>query len=167
MVFLRQEQAMNVKIQCAAPHCRRLFNANPRVKNQRYCGEKDCQRTRKCEWQKQKLADDPDYKANQRDCQREWRRLRPEYYRKYRQDHPNYRKRNTLLQGCRNTKARMIAKMDEFKPAPIKDPGPFYLLPLIAKMDASVQKVFIIPIGCDQPGVIAKEDSIASVDLGY
>lgn len=157
---------MNARIQCAAPHCRRLFTPDPRVKNQHYCGEIDCQRARKCKWQKEKLAVDPDYKANQRDCQKEWHQRHPHYYKKYRQDHPAYCQRNTLLQSYRNTKARMIAKMDEFKPAPIKDPSVFYMLPLIAKMDASAQKVLLIPMGYNSLKVIAKEDSIASRDLG-
>jgi len=137
---------MDGKIQCAAPHCGRIFEPDPRVKNQRYCSNKDCQRARKRKWQKQKLTNDPDYKANQRDCQHEWHQRHPGYHKKYRQDHPSYCKRNTLLQEYRNAKARMIAKMDEFKPAPPKEPGAFYLLPLIAKMDASPQKVLLIPI---------------------
>jgi len=136
---------MNPRIHCAAPHCKRLFDPDPRVKNQRYCGENDCQRVRKRKWQREKLAADPDYQANQRDCQKEWHRHHPGYYRKYRQDHPRYRQRNTLLQRYRNTKTRMIAKMDAFKPAPFKGPRAFYLLPVIAKMDASTQKVLLIP----------------------
>jgi hypothetical protein len=157
---------MNAKIQCAAPHCGRLFDPNPRVKNQRYCGEKACQRARKREWQKQKLAVDPDYRANQRDCQIEWHRQHPDYYKKYRQEHQRYGERNTLLQSCRNAKARVIAKMDALKPAQLIKPGAFYLLPLIAKMDASVQKVILIPIAYNPSWVIAKEDSIAPSDLG-
>ena len=157
---------MNPKIQCAAPHCKRLFEPDPRVKNQRYCAEKDCQRARKHKWQKDKLAADPDYKANQRDCQKDWLQRHPNYYKQYRQHHPSYCQRNTLLQGYRNARVRMIAKMDAFKPAPIKVPGAFYLLPLIAKMDASAQKVLLIPMGCNPLKVIAKEDSIASQGLG-
>ena len=156
---------MNAKIQCAAPHCGRLFDPDPRVKNQRYCGEKACQRARKRKWQKEKLAVDPDYKANQRDCQIDWHTRHPGYYRKYRQEHPRYCQRNTLLQGCRNAKARVIATMDAFKPAPFNKPGAFYLLPLIATMDASAQKVLLIPMGYDPLKVIAKEDSIAPSDL--
>ena len=53
---------MNSVIPCT--HCGRLFAPDPRVKNQRYCGEKDCQRVRKRKWQKEKLATDDDYKAN-------------------------------------------------------------------------------------------------------
>ena len=52
------------KIRCA--HCRCLFVPNHRIKNQRYCNKKECQRARKNAWQRQKLANDPDYKANQR-----------------------------------------------------------------------------------------------------
>ena len=66
----------------------------------------------------------------------------------------------TLLQCCRNAKTRVIAKMDESKPAPVNKPGAFYLLPLIAKMDASPQKVLLIPLATIKE-VIAKEDSIA------
>ena len=153
---------MSEKIQCA--QFGNLFEPNPRVKNQRYCGEKDCQRARKRKWQKDKLATDPDYKANQRECQIEWHARHPGYYNSYRKSHPRYCQRNTLLQGCRNAKARVIAKMDAFKPAPFKDPGAFYLLPLIAKMDASAQKVILIPMGYEPLKVIAKEDSIASSD---
>jgi len=156
---------MNAKIQCAAPHCRRILDPNPRVKNQRYCGEKACQRARKRKWQKDKLAVDPDYKANQRDCQVEWHGRHPGYYRKYRQEHPRYCKRNALLQTCRNAKARVIAKMDALESAPRNKPGVFYLLPLIAKMDASAQKVLIVPMGYHPLKVIAKEDSIAPSDV--
>jgi len=39
-----REEALNSVIPCT--HCGRLFAPDPRVKNQRYCGEKDCQRGR-------------------------------------------------------------------------------------------------------------------------
>ena len=151
---------MRVMISCA--HCGRRVIADPRVKNQRYCGEKVCQRARKRKWQKEKLAKDSDYNENQRACQSQWHRLHPGYYRKYRQDRPRYCERNALLQRCRNANARVIAKMDELKPAPVDRPGAFLLFPLIAKMDASPQKVLIIPTRYGPPDVIAKEDSIAS-----
>ena len=135
---------MDGMIPCA--HCGCLFTPNPRVKNQRYCGEEDCQRARKRKWQKEKLATDPDYKANQRACQIDWHSEHPGYYRKYRQGNPRYCQRNTLLQTYRNAKARVIAKMDASETPPVNKPSAFYLLPLIAKMDALPQKVFLIPI---------------------
>ena len=144
MVFSAWGEAMNSVIPCM--HCGRLFTPDPRVKNQRYCGEKDCQRARRRKWQKEKLATDEDYKVNQRVCQIDWHKRHPGYYTKYRRDHPDCRERNNLLQSCRNAKARVIAKMDESKPASVIKPGAFYLLPVIAKMDASPQKVLLIPI---------------------
>ena len=90
---------MNAKFQCAAPHCKRLFEPDPRVKNQRYCGEKDCQQARKRKWQKDKLAADPDYKANQRDCQKDWLQRHPNYHKQYRQNHPAYLRARRLIDG--------------------------------------------------------------------
>ncbi|MDR3566840.1 MAG: hypothetical protein P4L43_02315 [Syntrophobacteraceae bacterium] len=63
---------MNSVIQCA--HCGGLFAPNLRVKNQQYCGGKDCQLARKRNWQKEKLKTDPAYKTNQKDCQADWQR---------------------------------------------------------------------------------------------
>lgn len=51
---------MNDMIRCANPCCQRLFVPNPRVKNQRYCNRKNCQRVRKRLWQREKMAGDPD-----------------------------------------------------------------------------------------------------------
>ncbi|NLI31809.1 MAG: hypothetical protein GX422_03355 [Deltaproteobacteria bacterium] len=69
MVVVFERITMNRNIQCA--HCGCRFEPNPRVKNQSCCSQKDCQRARKRKWRKAKLVSDPDYKANQRDCQRE------------------------------------------------------------------------------------------------
>ena len=61
--------------------CRRKLPANPRVKNQRYCGQAACQRARKRRWQQAKMTTDPDYRANQRDAQKAWRERNPDYWR--------------------------------------------------------------------------------------
>jgi hypothetical protein len=139
---------MNRTIQCV--HCGRPFEPNPRVKNQRYCSDKECQRARKRNWQQEKLLSDPDYKANQRDCQKEWHKHHPGYYKQYRKCHPRSCERNRLMQRYRNSLRRRrqkIATMDAFHPPPVLDPALYYLLPVIAKMDASTQKVLIIPAG--------------------
>ena len=138
---------MSLTIQCV--HCGRPFEPNPRVKNQRYCRDKDCQRARKRKWQKEKLLSDPDYQANQRDCQKQWHQRHPGYYKQYRDHHPQCKERNRLLQRYRNSRRRphqVIATMDAFKAAQTRHPAVFYLLPLIATMDALAQKVIIIPI---------------------
>src|SRR2546425_5475323 len=58
MAGFAQEGAMNHTIRCA--HCRCLVLPNPRVKTQRFCSNKACQRARKAQWQRTKLATDPD-----------------------------------------------------------------------------------------------------------
>jgi len=130
-------------------HCGCDFKPDPRVKTQRYCSAKECQRARKRAWQQEKLRSDPDYKANQRDCQREWHKRHPGYYRQYRERHHKSCERNRLMQRYRNSRKRSrhkVATMDAFRTAPILDPALYYLLPVIAKMDASTQKVLIIPV---------------------
>jgi len=142
-------ETMNHKIRCA--HCHRLFHPNPRVKNQRYCGRKVCQRARKNLWQRQKLANDPDYQANQRDCQKNWQKQHPHYWRKYRDQHPDYCERNRLLQKQRDKKRRFqnLAKMDGSETFSLVKSGSYYLVPEdrdLAKMDALTPKVLLIPI---------------------
>ena len=150
---------MSTEIRCV--HCGRLFPRNPRVKNQRYGNEKDCQSARKRNWQKEKLATDPDYRDNQRACQIDWHKRNPDFYKEYRRKHPDYRRRNTLLQRCRKARTCAIATMDALEPDPVYKPRVFYLFPLVATMDASAQKVLLFSMRYAGDDPIAKEDSIA------
>ena len=151
---------MAAKIECV--NCGRLADGNPRIQDQEYCREKDCQRVRKRKWQKEKLAADPDYKANQRACQIDWHERNPDFYKEYRRKHPDYCRRNTLLQRCRKARARAIATMDALEPDPACKPRVFYLFPLVATMDASAQKFLLFSMRYPADDSIAKEDSIAS-----
>ena len=58
----------DVKIKTVA-----FFELSPRHPNQKYCSSKECQRVRKTEWQRKKMANDEDYRKNQADCQQRWR----------------------------------------------------------------------------------------------
>jgi hypothetical protein len=126
-----------------------LFVPNHRIKNQRYCNKKECQHARKRAWQKHKLDTDPDYKANQRECQKSWSARNPDYWQRWRACHPEYGTRNRALQKVRRSRRRgRIAKMDALElPSKIKT-GTYYLIPAtveaVAKMDASAQKVLLI-----------------------
>jgi hypothetical protein len=133
-------------------HCRCHFLPNPRVKTQRFCANTACQRARKARWQRDKLATDPDYQANQRDCQRAWQKSHPHYWRAYRSKRADYRERNRLLQQHRDDKrrGRLLTKMDVSAPISFVKPGIYHLIPAVgeplAKMDAFAQKCHIIPI---------------------
>lgn len=101
---------MRDRIRCA--HCSCLFSPDPRVKNQRYCSKKECQRARKRLWQKEKLACDPDYKLNHRESNEQWRSSNPDYWKDYRLSHPEYTYRNRELQKIRDSRQVDLAKMD-------------------------------------------------------
>ena len=132
-------------------HCGKDFI--PSRVTQHYCINRDCQKSRKREWQKRKLQTDPDYKANQQAAQRCWRAKNSGYWQKYRSSHPVYTSRNRQLQSKRNNRrttvcgedgTEAIAKMD----AKVPDlSGNYYIFPatscrvlpeLIAKMDAKL-----------------------------
>ena len=141
---------MNRTIRCA--HCRCLVLPNPRAKTQRFCSNKACQRARKAQWQRAKVATDPDYRANQRACQHQWQQRHPQYWRQYRQRRADYRERNRLLQQHRDHKRRRrpLAKMDVFESIIAIQPGIYHLIPAVgphlAKMDVLSQKCHVIPI---------------------
>jgi hypothetical protein len=145
-----QEEAMNRKTRCA--HCRCLFVPNPRTKPQRFCANKACQRARKAQWQREKMAIAPDSRANQRDCQHRWHHEHPHYWRHYRQQRADYRERNRLLQQHRDDKrrGRPLAKLAGFAPVTGRQPGRYHLIPVVgpplAKLDVLSQNCPGIPI---------------------
>jgi hypothetical protein len=133
----------------------------PRNKLQGYCSHPDCQRARKALWQRQKLANDPEYSQSQKLSNNKWLANTPNYWKDYRSRNPEKAARNRVLQRIRNrAKARTdkgldtsrhvgIAKMDARKPLINGLSGEFWLVPMIAKMDAV--KIFIAAIPGD-PG---------------
>ena len=69
-------------------HCHRSLPADPRVKDQQYCSQADCQAARKKAWLRKKMTTDPDYVENQCLAQKKWRENHPGYWRNYRKKHP-------------------------------------------------------------------------------
>jgi hypothetical protein len=145
-------------IRCAA--CHDLFTPKKHVPHQCFCSKPACQRERRRRWQRQKLQDDADYRANQAAAQKRWRENNPDYWRRYRQTHPDYTARNREQQRQRNRRRDRsatgpsppaIAKMDAY---PCKKPlasGTYRLVPVtgpgIAKMDAYMVEMHVISEG--------------------
>ena len=142
-------------------HCGRYFIPDPRQKHPRYCGRQECQRARKAAWQREKIRGDPDYQANQRQCRQDWCKEHPDYWKAYRQKHPEQANRNRDLQRMRNRRRRsegrsnpsekkepLIAKMDASEGVGILGKttfsGQFWLVPVIAKMDALKVNIYRI-----------------------
>jgi len=94
--------------------CGQSFLPRPHTPHQTFCSASSCQRTRKQQWQRNKLQVDPDYQENQKRVQKDWLKRNPGYYRQYRASHPDYVAQNRLQQLKRNNKSQPdpIAKMD-------------------------------------------------------
>jgi len=143
---------------CAA--CGELFTPRRNVPGQKYCSKPECQRERRRRWQRQKLKEDPDYRANQAAAQRRWRERHPEYWRRYRQSHPVYTERNREQQHQRNRKRGQaatgpsppsIAKMDVCEAQTGIVSGTYRLIPAsgreLAKMDAYLVEMQVLSVG--------------------
>jgi hypothetical protein len=100
-----------VQRKCKA--CGGHFAPRPQNSNQQFCSKPECQRERKRRWQKHKRATDADYRENQARARQQWAQRHPDYWRRYRRDHPDYAARNRILQRERDRRRReSLAKMD-------------------------------------------------------
>lgn len=146
MVFLPEKNGrILMEVFCAG--CGEKFIRNPRSPNQSYCSKKECQRMRKALWQKNRMKSDSSYRNNQKLSWKEWARQHPGYWKTYRKRHPDKTQRNVVLQTIRNRKKRrpeLIAKMDALETWKIKPSGTYYIVPVIAKMDALKVNIFEI-----------------------
>jgi len=146
------------KRRCAACGC--LFVPRRNVPQQRYCSEPGCQRTRRRRWQRQKLKTDADYRANQAAAQRRWRERHPNYWRDYRQHHPDSTARNREQQRSRNRlrgvagtgpSPPVIANMDAYRSQKPVRSGTYRLVPVaepgVAKMDAYLVEMHVLSEG--------------------
>ena len=98
--------------------CRRIKRRNPRVKNQKYCGEPECQKDRKRKWQREKMSTDQEYCNDQREAQRLWQQNNPDYWKHYRRNKGNHHQRDRQLQ---NKREKVDQKYDSSTPAvPVK-----------------------------------------------
>jgi hypothetical protein len=142
--------------------CQSPFRPNPKVPNQEYCSNDACQKERRRRWQRQKRQNDVDYRKNQYEAQKTWCQKNPHYWRRYRKEHPGYAERNRRLQKIRYAKSKIasqqmeceiprIAKMDVLNQKYNINTGHYMLYPVhlgkIAKMDALLVKIVVIPTG--------------------
>ncbi len=143
---------------CAA--CGERFTPCRHISNQQYCSRPECQRQRRRRWQREKLKRDADYRANQAAAQRRWCKHHPEYWRQYRENHPEYVERNRAQQRQRNHRRGLgatspcspaIAKRDVYEDKSIVTSGTYRLIPVsgegIAKMDAYLVKMQVLSEG--------------------
>jgi hypothetical protein len=108
-----------------------------------------CRRAKKAAWKRLKMKKDPDFKEDQRISNKKWAENHPDYWKVYRLKHPEKAERNRILQTLRNRKRRdastLIAKVDSSKPSKFHMVGRYWLVPLIAKVDALKVNIVEIP----------------------
>ena len=151
---------MNIVIVCLA--CGKEKPGSPRVAGrQSYCGEPACQLARKAAAERQSMATDPEHRATKRQSYEVWCRANPGYWSEYRRRHPAQAERNRQLQRQRNLRRRrpaadaalgpVIAKLDasaSFKRPELPTNGEYWLVPVIAKLDALRVKIVAITEDC-------------------
>lgn len=135
-------------------HCGVFFKRSPRHKNQNYCMEPECRKARKAAWKREKMRLEEQFRLNHHLSNQKWARAHPGYWKAYRLDHPEKVERNRRLQIIRNRKrnrrrkegtstpAGVIAKVDASKPYKFKPIGQYYLVPVIAKVDALKVRIY-------------------------
>ena len=94
-----------------------------------------------------KLKTDSDYQDNQLHAQKAWSERNPDYWKEYRESHPEYVERNRISQRQRNTKfqANLIANIDESS-AVNPFPSGIYRLSLVSDNTIAKMNVWTVEI---------------------
>lgn len=102
------------------------------------------------------MRTDADYKFNQTVSNKKWTKAHPGYWKTYRQRHPDKVERNRMLQSIRNRRRgsapknrfdeKLIAKVDASIVNNFRVVGQYWLVPVIAKVDALKVNIFDIPM---------------------
>lgn len=87
--------------------CQRQFALSRFHPEQTACSDQPCQRQRRSENRKRKLALDAEYRQVCRDSARKWRAHHPDYWKQYRAAKPNAVKRNRTQQQQRDLRQRL------------------------------------------------------------
>lgn len=88
-------------------YCQRLFLPTPRRPQQRVCSGPDCQRQRRADSRRQKLATDPEYDQVVRDSRKKWWDEHPDYQKERRKTKPEVVERNRQRQHVRDQRRRL------------------------------------------------------------
>ena len=89
-------------------YCRQLFTPSPYHPQQTVCNQPSCQRQRRRDYHRQKIASDPIYRQVCLESPRKWREAHPGYWKHYRRDHPQAVEQNRQRQQLRDQKHRLV-----------------------------------------------------------
>ena len=72
-------------------YCEQDFQPSKYQPAQLVCSQPGCQRQRRADYHRQKVSADPEYRQVCRDSPQKWRSRNPDYWRRYREEHPEAR----------------------------------------------------------------------------
>ena len=87
-------------------YCQQVFQPSKFQPRQAVCSGAGCQRKRRTEYHRGKVAADPEYREVCRDSRQKWRARHPGYWKQYRENHPEAAEHNRRQQKLRDRKRR-------------------------------------------------------------
>jgi hypothetical protein len=88
-------------------YCQKSFQPSKFQPRQTVCSQADCQRQRRTQYHKEKIASDPEYRQVCQDSSRKWRASHAGYWKQYREQHPTSTQQNREQQKGRDRKQRL------------------------------------------------------------
>jgi hypothetical protein len=88
-------------------YCHKPFDPSPFHLKQAVCFSPECQRRRRNDYHRNKIATDPDYRQDCADSRKKWRGNNPGYQQRYRSRHEEYCEQNRQKQQGRNQKRKL------------------------------------------------------------
>ena len=89
-------------------YCEKTFQPSKYQPQQTVCSESVCQKRRRTEYRQQKLKTDEEYRQVCRYSSRKWRSENPDYWKRYREKHPEAVAQNREKQQGRDGKQRLL-----------------------------------------------------------
>ena len=87
--------------------CQRPFTHSRFHPEQTVCKTTECQQRRRREYHRRKVAEDSVYRQVCNDSSQKWRSQNPDYWKRYREAHPDKAGQNRALQQTRDQKRRV------------------------------------------------------------
>jgi hypothetical protein len=99
------ELSLSVARRCG--YCQQQFQPSPYRPQQTVCSQPECQRRRRSDYHRNKIHADPDYRQVCLDSPRKWRAQHSDYWRGYRETHPQAVEQNRRKQRDRDQVYRL------------------------------------------------------------
>jgi hypothetical protein len=89
-------------------YCQQFFRPSIYRPQQRVCNQPQCQRQRRSDYHRERVRRDAAYAEDVRASQKKWRQAHPNYWKQYRDKHPEAADQNRKHQRHRDQKRRVV-----------------------------------------------------------